>query len=143
MGRDMRDSFIFYRSFADAIKELEPNDRSALVDILMSYALDDVEPDCTGPVKGMFLLIKPQIDANNRRYENGKKGGRPKNQDVTKHKPNINQTQTNLIPNVNDNVKVNDNDNDNVNENTTFKRSEEAEKYLSELRKKIKEAKYR
>ena len=59
--------------------------------------------------------------------------------------PKGNQEETKREPNVNDNVNVNvnDNENDNVNENATFKRSEEAEKHLSELRKKIKEAKYR
>lgn len=135
----MRDSFVFYRSFAEAIRELEPEDRVAIIDILIDYALDGKEPNATGAVKGMFLLIKPQIDANNKRYDNGRKGGRP----ATKPKPNENQMETNTKPNENENENVNVNENVNENVNGTFKRSEEAEKHLSELRKKIKEAKYR
>ena len=73
----------------------------------------------------IFKLIRPQVDANNKKYENGKKGGRPansaddKNQDETKPKPNDNQSETKPKRNVNDNdnVNVNDNVNENVNAN--------------------------
>jgi hypothetical protein len=60
--------------------------------------------------------MKPQIDVNNKRFENGKKGGRPKredeptgNQKETKEKPSNNQSETKVKPNVNDNANVNDN----------------------------------
>ena len=62
----------------------------------------------------MLELCKPQIDANNRRFENGKKGGR-RNQTETKTEPKQNQTETKTEPNVN--VNVNDNVNVNVNAN--------------------------
>jgi len=66
-------------------------------------------PSLTGISKAVFLLIKPQLDANIRRFENGSKGGRPK----TKTKPKRNQNETKTKPNknnnVNDNVNVNDN----------------------------------
>lgn len=84
----------------------------ALFDALCNYALNDVEPELTGAPSAMFKLLKPQVDANNRRYENGKKGGRPKgNQTETKTKPNNNQTKTKTKPNVNVNVNVNGNGN--------------------------------
>ena len=41
----------------------------------------------------MMAMVVPVIDTNNRRYENGCKGGRPsdkKNQTETKPKPNRN-----------------------------------------------------
>ena len=134
----MRDSFVFYRSFAEAIRELDPEDRVLLIDILIDYALDDKQPECSGAVKGMFLLIKPQIDANNKRYDNGRKGGRPK----TKQKPNENQIETKADPNVNDNVNVNVNVNDNVNDNdNVLERDAVVEKRLSQLREKISKAK--
>ena len=75
-------------------------------------------------------MIKPQIDANNRKYQNGKLGGRPKNnQNETKIKPKINQTITKTKPNVNDNDNVNENNN--INNNTSsccIKEKKEEEK---------------
>ena len=105
-----RDSFVFYRSFYESIKELEPDDQAELFQALCIYALYGEEPDIKGPVKAVFIAIKPQIDKNNQRYENGKRGGRPP-------KPNNNQNETKPKANVNVNVNVNDNVNDNVNVN--------------------------
>ena len=81
----MRDSMVFYRSFWESLRELEPEDLSQVFNAVMEYALDDVEPEIKGVGKAIFSLMRPQIDANNRKYENGKKGaeggkmgGRPK-----------------------------------------------------------------
>lgn len=118
----MRDSFIFYRSFFESAKTLKTKDKLKFFESVCDYALNDIEPDLEGPALGMFNLLKPQVDANNKRFENGKKGGRPKaNQDETKAKPKRNRPQSkpqpndnvNVNDNVNDNVNVNDNDNDN------------------------------
>lgn len=53
-----------------------------------------------------FNFIKPQIDRNNRRYENGKKGGAPKGNTnagkPVKKQPKNNQKQPNVNENVND-----------------------------------------
>ena len=106
----MRDSFVFYRSFAEAIRKLKSDDeRLTIYEAIIDYALDDIEPDVDNVPDMAFTLIKPQIDANNRKYANGKKGGRPKNQTETKPKPKQNQPKTKPKPN------VNDNDNENVN----------------------------
>ena len=131
----MRDSCVFYRSFYDSISVLSDDDRLAVYDALFGYALNGVEPELSGTPLAMFMLMKPQIDANNRKYENGKKGGRnagveelkenqkkakpkPKgNQTETKEKPKSNQTETKPKPNVNVNDNVNDNVNVNVNDN--------------------------
>ena len=116
----MRDSFVFYRSFFESFSDLSKKDKLQLFDALCNYALNDIEPELTGAPSAMFKLLKPQVDANNRRFENGKKGGRPtkpnNNQTITKAKPNNNQTITKPKPNVNVNVNdnVNDNDNDNA-----------------------------
>jgi hypothetical protein len=111
-----RDSFIFYRSFSESIRELDPGVRCECYEAIVNYALDGAEPNADGVVMAMFRAFKPQIDANNKRYENGKKGGRPKtepkpnqNQTITKPKPNDNQTVTDPKPNVNVNVNVNEN----------------------------------
>ena len=105
-----RESFIFYRGFSECIKELDKEVRCDCYEALIDYALDGTEPEENGIVMAVFKAFKAQIDANNRRYENGQKGGRPKNQTETKTKPNNNQTETKPKPNVN--VNVNDNVND-------------------------------
>ena len=121
----MRDSFVFYRSFYDAIKLLPKKYQFAFVQALCEYALNEVIPESLpGGSMALFKALKPQIDVNNKRYANGCKGGRPKaNQDETKPKPNNNQSITkpkpndnvNVNANVNANVHVNDNANDNDN----------------------------
>lgn len=132
-----RDSIIFYSSFYKAASELNPKERVALYDAILMYAFDGIEPKITNKqVKMAFILSRPQIDANNDRYingkkgaEHGKKGGRPK-----KENPNgviangkqktpmglLHETPMGLsekTPNVNDNDNVNVNVNENVNVN--------------------------
>ena len=123
-----RESFVFYRSFYEGIKELPRDIQGEVLTAIMEYGLNGVTTENQKPItKAMFALIKPQLDANNQRFENGKRGGRPKadcnqtetetkpnhNQTITKPKPNHNQTETKPEPNVNDNVNVNVNVNDN------------------------------
>jgi hypothetical protein len=109
----MRDSTIFYRSFYEAISELTNEQQGIVYNAIFNYALNGIEPELTGIAKTVFTLIKPQLDANNKRFENGSKGGRPK-QTETKIKPNNNQNKTKTEPNNNNNV--NNNVNVNVNE---------------------------
>ena len=71
-------SFIFYASFHEATQELNDAEYGALMRAINEYALNDVLPELKGVLKMAFLLIKPQIDANMERRENGKGGGRPK-----------------------------------------------------------------
>ena len=131
----MRDSMIFYKSFADALKALPDKDRLELYDAIFAFGIYEEEPKLSGVNSAVFTLVRPQIEANNRKYENGMKGGRPKNQMETKPKPNHNQSITKTKPNDNQNVtkakpnhnqtitkpkpndNVNDNDNVNVNDN--------------------------
>lgn len=112
----LRDSFVFYRSFFVAISQLPKKYQLDTYQALAKYALDSDEIALNGISSAVLELCKPQIDANNRRFENGKKGGR-RNQTETKAEPKQNQTETKHEPNVNVNVNVNDNVNDNVNAN--------------------------
>lgn len=73
----MRDSVVFYRSFYDAIKDLPDDQLAKSFKAIMEYGLNGNEPDTNGLEKTIYLLTKPQIDANNKRYLNGTKGGRP------------------------------------------------------------------
>lgn len=117
----MRDGFIFYRSFYDSIKLLPKKYQFAFVQALCEYALNEVIPEALpGGSMALFNALKPQIDANNRRYENGCKGGRPKsNQTETKPKPNNNQTETKAEPKEKekDKVKVKDKDKEKLQDN--------------------------
>lgn len=106
----MRDSFIFYRSFFESFEGLSKKDKLILFDAICNYALNDIEPQLAGVPLSMFKLLKPQLDANIRRYENGCKGGRPKK---TETKPKENQDKTKEKPNVNDNHNLNLNGNGN------------------------------
>lgn len=122
----MRESIVFYKSFVEALKELPDEDRLRLYDAIFEFGIYGNEPELSGIDAAVFTLVRPQIEANNRKYENGTRGGRPKNQTITKPKPNNNQSITKPKPNhnqtitkakPNDNVNVNDNVNENGNDN--------------------------
>lgn len=117
----MRDSFIFYRSFYESVSYLCDAERVLIYDAVMKYGLYQENEDELPPhLASLFTLIKPQLDANQKRYKDGKKGakhggkgGRPKKLKLNK-KPNNNpsgvKTET---PNKNVNVNVNENVNKN------------------------------
>ena len=110
----MRDSVVFYRSFWEAIKQLPEKERLESLTAILEYGLDEIEPKSAGVASAMFLMAKPQIDANNRRYQNGTKGGRPvtkpqpnNNLESNYNKPSDNQTTTKAKPKEKDNVNDN------------------------------------
>ena len=99
----MRESFVFYRSFFEAIKNLDDKKRLKMYDLILNFALNDEEIETKYEIcSQLFTLIKPQLSANNKRYEDGKKGGRPKKIKTggfSEKKPNVNE---NVNENVND-----------------------------------------
>jgi hypothetical protein len=111
-----KDSIIIYRSFYEAIKDLPKELQADAWQSIFEYGLNDNQQELTGIVSTVFKLIKPQLDANKKRFENGQKGGRPK----TEPKPRHNQDITKVEPNVNDNVNVNVNNNVNDNKKKRF-----------------------
>lgn len=109
-------SFVFYRSFAEAVVKLDPEECKACLVALCSYALDG-EENASTPTAEMFLtLVKPQVDANEQRRESGRRGGKA-NQKQTQAtikqteasakqtEANTKQTQANANVNVNANVE--------------------------------------
>ena len=112
----MRDSFVFYRGFYEAACDLDDDERLKLYDALAEYALNGAETLKERSVaRAVFKSVKPQIDANNQRYENGKKGGAPKgNQNArkqpktTEKQPKNNRKQPNVNVNANDNANANE-----------------------------------
>jgi len=103
----MRNSFVFYGSWWEAIKNLPRDVQGDVLTAIIEYGLTGETTGQLKPIaKAMLAMAKSQIDINNQRFENGKKGGRP-NQVETKEKPKGNQTGTKVEPNVNDNVNDN------------------------------------
>lgn len=124
----MKESFIFYRSFYEALKELSKEDRVEIIDAICELALNEKETELKGGIqKAMFALMKPQIEANNKRYANGckaktkQKESEPQadqnqskaNNKRTRSKAEAKAKQTASKGEANENV----NDNGNVNEN--------------------------
>ena len=132
-----KDSFVFYKSFYDAIKKIPDEYQLELYNAILSYSLEGLEPSDLSPIaEAMFILIKPNIDSSQKRYEtsveNGKRGGRPKqetqdkpnqNPKETQRKPKDNLQETQDKPNQNLNededvdVNVDDNEDDNEDDN--------------------------
>ncbi len=113
-----RESFVFYRSFNESIKGLPDGVQLALFRAVVAYGLDQVTPDFTGVpqqpfVEAIFAGIRPQLDANHKRFLNGYKGkeygrlgGAPKGNTNARKRPQNNPKTT---PNVNVNENVNGN----------------------------------
>lgn len=76
-----KDSFLFYRSYIEAVDKLPAERRYAYLRALAYYALDGTEPELEGAEELAFGLMKANIDSCNKRYaasvENGKRGGNP------------------------------------------------------------------
>lgn len=141
----MAESFVLYRSFHEALKDLPPEQYGRVMYAINEYALNGTEPELAGCEKAFFMLMKPQIDANTKRRENGRlgaeygrRGGRPQDRNpigVTnckKENPigvienenknpigvtNCEKENPKQTPNVNANANENDNGNANANEN--------------------------
>lgn len=96
---DKKDSFLFYRSYIEAVDKLPIDRRYTFIRAIAFYALDGTKPDFSGAEDIAFGLMKANIDSCNKRYmasvKNGKKGGRPpKNENKkTQQKPSKNPNE--------------------------------------------------
>lgn len=112
-----RNSFIFYRSFYEALKTLSGSDRAILYEAIAEYAFNQEVIELPASCKGLFVLIKPQLDANHKRFidgqkgaKHGKKGGRPKSETPQDKKSKTPVGLFDETPNNN----VNENDNEEI-----------------------------
>lgn len=129
----MKDSVVFYKSFYDGIKCLPPEEQIKAYNMVFEYAFNGTEPAEQSLANVAFTLIKPQIDANIRRMENGKKGGRPKKETTgyETEKPMVFENEEIKKPMVSESgesEKPNVNVNDNVNANNNVNKKESTEK---------------
>lgn len=72
------ESFVFYRSFRDAIEVMSPDDQLKTFLAICDYALYGIESELSGMPFAVFTVAKPSINANRAKREGGKKGGRPR-----------------------------------------------------------------
>ena len=76
----MKHGFVFYRSWLEAIEELPDALMFELLKAIVYYGLNQEEPaEITPLARSYWKLIKPIIEANNKRYENGKKAKQKQN----------------------------------------------------------------
>jgi hypothetical protein len=89
----LRDQFTFYRSFWEAIQDLKKADRQAVLEAIISYALNDLEPVLQGTPHAIFTLIRPVLDAAKKKAESGRAGGEAnRKQSGSKRKANRKQS---------------------------------------------------
>ena len=107
MEREMTQcSYVFYGSFYEALKEVDQETRLLIYDALNEYALFGSEPQLSGTASALFKLMRPQIDANRRKRESGKKGGSKsgaKKQSAGEAQAKAKQTRANVNANVDEN----------------------------------------
>ena len=103
-NQNTRDSYIFYRSFYEAIKELPKENQLEIYNAIAEYSLNFKEVELSGLSKTIFTLIKPQLEANNKKYLNGSKPKQKQKISKTeaKNKQKISKTEGNVNVNVNE-----------------------------------------
>ena len=130
---DNGESFVFYKSFLDAIELLPEGEQLKAFKLIAHYGANGEMPEGEQTLaNAIFLMAKPNIDATKEKRSNGKKGGRPaketeKNAEKEIEKPvvienenhRLSKPESNVDVNVNvdGNVDVNVNVNDDVNVN--------------------------
>lgn len=81
-GLLIRNGFVFYRSWHETINMLSKEKGFQLFNDICEYALDGIEPEQDDILTPIFTNIKPNIDANDKKAKDGRKGGRPKNDNL-------------------------------------------------------------
>lgn len=98
-----RETMVFYASWLDAVRALPKAMQGDVLLSILEYGIEGKTVCKQGSVAAaMLTMVKPIIDANNKRYEGGKKGaeygslgGRPrKNPSETPQKPLDNPSET-------------------------------------------------
>jgi len=116
-----RESFIFYESFGDAIDDLPDAEQLQLYRAIRKFSTTGEELELTGIAKSFWKLMKPQLEANNKRFSDGNKGGRPqKTTGFDDEKPLVNNSKTSGFDDEKPNKNVNENENENEKENDSL-----------------------
>lgn len=104
----MRDHCTIYRSFHEAISQLPKENQGEIWNAIMEYALNFNLVELTGLSKTIFILIKPQIEANIKRYESGITPKKQKeiSESEAKDKQNVSEPEANNNYNINNNINI-------------------------------------
>lgn len=70
---EKKESFVFYRSFFEALQDLKDKERLKVYDAICDLALNEKDTKLSGIPKTIFTLIRPQILSNTKKYVDGKK----------------------------------------------------------------------
>lgn len=116
----MADKFTFFSSYYEAIEELDDKTRLKVYDMICRYALYGEIIESENPIeKSLFTVIKPVIDAGEKKRVGGRKGG------LSKGKNNLSENEKGSLQNNNkvacekseSNININKNINKNININ--------------------------
>ena len=76
---DQIDGFTFFRSYREAVAEMDDPVKLEVLEAIIAYGLDGVEPTLSSPFsRSVFAAVKPNLDSSRESVLNGKRGGRPK-----------------------------------------------------------------
>lgn len=107
-----RDSMVIYRSFYDAIKELPEKNQLEILKQIFEFGLDGIESELTGLSKTIWILIKPNLEANRTKWESGCKAKKKQSRSKAEAKPKQEASETEA----NVDVDVDVDENEDVNE---------------------------
>lgn len=102
-----RESFIFYRSFHNQLKDLDDNTRLRIYDTIVKYMFEHIIPQFQGLENAFWIGIKEILDRDKAKYDDivqkrseaGKRGGAPKgNQNARKKNDDVGQGDSEKIP---------------------------------------------
>lgn len=91
------EGFIFYESFAEAINLLPTQDQLEAYKAIIAYGLyGDLPEFDSNAAQAIFIMARPQMDANKKRRAGGASGGRPKKETYgyENEKPMVSETET-------------------------------------------------
>jgi len=103
---------VIYRSFYDAIKELPEKNQLEILKQIFEFGLDGIESELTGISKTIWILIKPNLEANRTKWESGCKAKKKQSRSKAEAKPKqeVSETEANV------DVDVDVDENEDVNE---------------------------
>ena len=82
---EKKEAFVFYETFIESVKELEPADQYRFLCAIINYGIYGAEPEFVGLEKALWIQIRNAIDQSKSRRKsaqnNGSKGGRPRTEE--------------------------------------------------------------
>ena len=146
MTKDNKNSFILYTNYYEILNGLEDSEMGAIFRAILRYQATGEMSDLPASLKLAFGFIKNQFDLDEKKYdefvkkqsENGKKGGRPKNEPEEKENPTFfsepEENPKNPTLFLKTQKSLNENVNVNENENVSLSSSQREERFLREGR---------